>query len=58
MSLQSLGKRVAQGLTAELYVWDQPRILKLFRDARSPDQGAYEARIARVVHAAGLHLPA
>src|SRR5688500_1585488 len=58
VSLQSLGQPIAQGLTAEVYVWDETRILKLFRDGRSPDQVAYEARIARVVHAAGLPVPA
>lgn len=58
MSLQSLGKPIAQGLTAEIYVWDETRILKLFRDGRAPDQVAYEAHIARAVHAAGLPVPA
>jgi Ser/Thr protein kinase RdoA (MazF antagonist) len=58
MSLQSLGKPIAQGLTAQVYVWDERRILKLFRHGRSPDQVAYEARIARAVHAAGLPVPA
>lgn len=58
MSLQSLGKPLAQGLTAEVYVWDETHILKLFRDGRSPDQVAYEARIAWAVHAAGLPVPA
>jgi hypothetical protein len=53
VSLQSLGKPIAQGLTAEVYVWDEMRILKLFRDGWSPGQVEYEARIARVVHAAG-----
>ena len=58
MSLQSLGKPIAQGLTAEVYVWDETRILKLFREGRSPEQVAREAHIARMVHAAGLPVPA
>jgi Ser/Thr protein kinase RdoA (MazF antagonist) len=58
VSLQSLGKPIARGLTAEVFVWDETRILKLFRDGRSPDQVEYEARIARVVHSAGLPVPA
>jgi uncharacterized protein (TIGR02172 family) len=58
VSLQSLGTPIAQGLTAEVYRWDETRILKLFRDGRSPDQVAYEARIAHAVHAAGLPVPA
>jgi uncharacterized protein (TIGR02172 family) len=56
--LQSLGKPIAEGLTAEVYIWDETRILKLFRDGRSPDQVSYEARIARAVHAAGVPVPA
>ena len=55
---QSLGNPIAQGLTAEVYVWDETRILKLFRDGRSPDPVAYEAPIARAMHAAGLPVPA
>jgi uncharacterized protein (TIGR02172 family) len=58
VSPQSLGKPIAQGLTAEVFVWDETRIVKLFRDGRSPDQVEYEARIARLVHAAGLPVPA
>jgi uncharacterized protein (TIGR02172 family) len=58
VSLQSLGKPIAQGLTAEVYVWDETRILKLFREGRSPEQVAREAHIARMVHAAGLPVPA
>jgi uncharacterized protein (TIGR02172 family) len=58
VSRQPLGKPIAQGLTAEVYVWDETRILKLFRDGWSADQVEYEARIARVVHSAGLPAPA
>jgi hypothetical protein len=57
VSLQSPGKPIAQGLTAEVYVWDETCILKLFRDGRSPDRVVYEARIAHAVHAAGLPVP-
>jgi Ser/Thr protein kinase RdoA (MazF antagonist) len=53
-----LGKPIAEGLTAEVYVWDETRVLKLFRDGRSPDQVEYEACIARLVHAAGVPAPA
>ena len=58
MSLPSLGKSTARGLTAEVYVWDETRILTPFRDGRPPDQVAYEAHIARAVHAAGMPAPA
>ena len=43
MSLVSLGKPITQGLTAEVYIWDETRILKLFHDGRLPDQVADEA---------------
>jgi uncharacterized protein (TIGR02172 family) len=55
---QSLGHPIAQGLTAEVYAWDKTRVLKLFRDGSSIDQVRYEAHIARVVHSAGLPVPA
>ena len=55
---QSLGSPLAEGLTAEVYAWDEARIVKLFRAGRSQDQVEYEARIARAVHRAGLPVPA
>jgi uncharacterized protein (TIGR02172 family) len=38
-------------------VWDETHVIKLFRDDRSPGQVEYEARIARLVHAAGVPAP-
>ena len=55
---RSLGSPLAEGLTAEVYAWDETRIVKLFRAGRSQDQAEYEARIARAVHRAGLPVPA
>ena len=49
---------VAQGRTAEIYLWDDQHILKLYRDWCPTDWVEYEARIARAVHAAGVPSPA
>jgi len=46
-SLRSLGTPIARGMTAEVYAWDETRILELFR----PGCVEHEAHIARVVHA-------
>jgi len=56
--VRPLGEPAAHGLTSEVYAWDETRILKLFRDGLPSEQVAYEARIARAVHAAGLPVPA
>jgi tRNA A-37 threonylcarbamoyl transferase component Bud32 len=58
MSLSSLGPPIAEGQTAEVYVWDRTRVLKLFRAGRSAGEVLYEARVARAVHADGLPVPA
>jgi uncharacterized protein (TIGR02172 family) len=49
---------IAEGRTAEIYVWDDQHILKLYRDWCPPDWVDYEARIARAVHEAGIPSPA
>ena len=51
-------KPIAQGMTAEVYAWDETRVLKLFREGWPADRVAYEAAIARVVHAGGWPVPA
>ena len=58
MSQPSLGTPIAEGLTAEVYAWDETRVLKLFRAGWPAHRVEYEAQIARVVHAAGLPVPA
>ena len=49
---------IAQGRTAEVYLWDDRRILKLYREWCPPDWVDYEARIARAVYEAGVPTPA
>jgi uncharacterized protein (TIGR02172 family) len=49
---------IAQGRTAEIYLWDEHYVLKLFRDWVPPDWVDYEARIARTVYEAGVPSPA
>jgi Ser/Thr protein kinase RdoA (MazF antagonist) len=45
-------------MTAEVYVWHETRVLKLFREGWPADRVAYEAVIARVVHTGGWPVPA
>ena len=53
----SKGKILGQGRTAEVYLWDNNKILKLFRDCVPADWSQYEAMIARTVFAAGVPAP-
>src|SRR5215211_4767110 len=48
---------IAQGRTAEIFLWDDRRVLKLYREWCPPDWVEYEARIARAVHEAGIPSP-
>jgi Ser/Thr protein kinase RdoA (MazF antagonist) len=48
---------IAQGRTAEIYVWDDKHILKLYRDWCPSDWVEYEARIARAVQEAAIPSP-
>lgn len=57
-NIRSLGEPIARGRTAEIYAWDDGRVLKLCYDWVSEDAVRYEARIAGAVHAAGLPVPA
>jgi len=45
---------IAQGRTAEIYLWDEQHVLKLYRDWCPPDWVEYEARIAHAIHEAGV----
>lgn len=47
----------AEGRTAEIYLWDDQHVLKLYRDWCPPDWVEYEARIARLVYEAGIPSP-
>lgn len=55
--MRSLGARLAEGRTAEIYAWDHGQILKLFRDWAPPDLVDYEAKVARSVQSLGLPVP-
>jgi Ser/Thr protein kinase RdoA (MazF antagonist) len=52
------GRRIAEGRTAEVYLWGETQVLKLFRDWMPAAAAEYEARIARSVAAAGAPVPA
>lgn len=49
---------IAAGRTAEIYRWDDRHVLKLYQSWCPPDWADYEARIARIVHEAGIPSPA
>jgi Ser/Thr protein kinase RdoA (MazF antagonist) len=51
-------KRIAEGRTAEIYLWDEGHVLKLYREWCPPDWVEYEARIARAVYEAHVPSPA
>ncbi len=52
------GTRVAEGRTAEIFRWEEGRVLKLFRPGWGEGDARYEAGKAEAVHAAGLPVPA
>lgn len=49
---------IAQGRTAEIFVWDDRHILKLYRDWCPLDWADYEARVAHAITEAGIPSPA
>ena len=49
---------ISQGRTAEIYIWDDHHILKLFRDWCPTDWVEYEAKIAHAVFESGVPCPA
>lgn len=49
---------LAEGRTAEIYVWGAKHVLKLYRDWCPSDWVEYEARIAHAVYEAGVPSPA
>ncbi|MGD8505567.1 MAG: aminoglycoside phosphotransferase family protein [Candidatus Bathyarchaeota archaeon] len=52
------GQIIGFGRTAEIVVWDENRILKLFRDGWSISSVKWEETVARAVYEAGLPVPA
>jgi aminoglycoside phosphotransferase (APT) family kinase protein len=53
----NLSDPIAEGRIAQIYPWEDGKILKLARDWVSPDWLAYEYHIAKIVHATGLNVP-
>jgi len=49
---------IAQGRTAEIYLWDEQHVLKLYRDWCPSDWADYEARVATAIYEAGVPSPA
>lgn len=48
---------IARGSTADVYAWDEGRVLKLFHAGIAREQVDYEASIGRTVAVAGLSAP-
>lgn len=53
-----LSTPIAQGRTAEVYLWNDHQVLKLYREWCPPHWIEEEARIAHAVHTAGIPSPA
>jgi uncharacterized protein (TIGR02172 family) len=51
------GELIARGRTAEVFVWKNDQVLKLFREGWTIDSAEREARITNAVHEAGLPVP-
>jgi Ser/Thr protein kinase RdoA (MazF antagonist) len=49
---------IAEGRTAEIYLWDEGHVLKLYRNWCPSDWVEYEATVASAIHAAGIPSPA
>ena len=49
---------LTRGRTAEIYAWDNGRVLKLFYDWCPENWARQEARVTRAMHAAGQPVPA
>src|ERR1044071_298473 len=55
--ITTLSTPLAQGRTAEVYLWNDHQVLKLYREWCPPHWIEEEAQIARAVHAAGIPSP-
>ncbi|MDQ3250526.1 MAG: phosphotransferase [Chloroflexota bacterium] len=58
LTLQSLGRPLAQGRTAEIFAWGDQQVLKLYRAEFAARDVDLEANKARQVYATGLRVPA
>ena len=50
--------RIARGETAEIFAWDEDKILKLYHEGTSPGRAEQEALRASIAYDAGLNTPA
>jgi aminoglycoside phosphotransferase (APT) family kinase protein len=50
--------RIGQGRTAEIFAWENGRVLRLFREGASREWARHEMEIYRSVHRAGIACPA
>lgn len=57
MKLVELGRAVARGRTAEIFVLDEKRVLKLFQLVSAHAAAQHEFAIAQAVHACGVPAP-
>ena len=53
-----LGKPIARGRTADVYMWQEGQVLKLFHGWFTLEDIQYEQQIAGAIHSAGLPVPA
>jgi Ser/Thr protein kinase RdoA (MazF antagonist) len=56
--MQTLSKPLAEGRIAEIYLWNETHVLKLFRDWCQPEWVDEEAHIAKTLYEAGIPAPA
>jgi hypothetical protein len=54
----SLDQPLAHGRTADVYLWDDTHVLKLFHKWFDLESIEYEFKIARTVHTSGIKTPA
>ncbi len=52
-----LGELIGVGRTAEIFAWDQGRVIKLYRPGWSVRTAEFEAQVAAMVNRAGLAAP-
>jgi tRNA A-37 threonylcarbamoyl transferase component Bud32 len=56
--MMTISSPIAEGRTADGYLWDETHILKLYRDWCPSNWVDYEARVGRAINAAGVPSPA
>lgn len=53
----SLGEKIGEGTTADVYAWSPGQVVKLFKSGYSTRLGKYEARMTQAVFALGAPAP-